>query len=187
MDTQIQISSAIFARLQKLAIPLVDSNDSVIARLIDYYERGEALDSSNSSNVNSYSPQRVKVFDCAFPPSLKHTKVLSAKLNGVDLGKDSNWNGLLYKAVHLANSMSKSPEELRRVIIINFVPYKKEDEGYRFLPETNLSVQGQDSNNAWKGIFHIAKQLGVPVDVEFVWRNKEDAEFPGATGRFIWK
>jgi hypothetical protein len=41
---------------------------------------------------------------------------------------------------------------------------KKEDEGYRYLADVNLSVQGQDANAAW------AKQLNCPFEVIFAWR-----------------
>jgi hypothetical protein len=74
-------------------------------------------------------------------------------------------------------------DEARRLIIVNFVPGEKKDEGYRFVPELGISVQGQDAKDSWKGASHIAKQLGVPVEVEFLWRMKEGAEFPGVTGR----
>jgi hypothetical protein len=60
---------------------------------------------------------------------------------------------------------------------------RKEDEGYRFMPEIGLSIQGQDANSAWRGARHIARQLGIPVETEFLWRHKEGAAFPGVTGR----
>jgi hypothetical protein len=47
---------------------------------------------------------------------------------------------------------------------------KKEDEGYRYLADVNLSVQGQDANAAWKGASHMAKQLNCPFEVIFAWR-----------------
>jgi hypothetical protein len=76
-----------------------------------------------------------------------------------------------------------SPEEARRLIIVNFVSRKKEDEGYHFMPELGISVQGQDANDSWKGASHLARKLGVPVEIEFLWREKEGAAFPGVTGR----
>src|ERR1700730_6333572 len=83
MDMQIQLSAATFARLQKLAIPLVDSIESVIGRLIDNYERLDSTQGSQTQSLNHFGPEHVKSFDCAFPPKLKHTKVLAAKLKGI--------------------------------------------------------------------------------------------------------
>ena len=59
---------------------------------------------------------------------------------------------------------------------------RKEDEGYHYLPEVNFSVQGQDANAAWRGVAFIAQNLNVPVEVSFLWRNKDGAEHPGKPG-----
>ena len=32
------------------------------------------------------------------------------------------------------------------------------------------------------GIVHLSQQLGIPVDVVFLWRHKAKAAFPGKTG-----
>jgi hypothetical protein len=57
------------------------------------------------------------------------------------------------------------------------------DEGYRFLSDIGISIQGQDSNGSWKGARHIAQKLGLQLSVTFKWREKEGAVFPGVTGR----
>jgi hypothetical protein len=98
------------------------------------------------------------------------------------LAKGANWNGLLVEAIRKARANVKTVEDLSRLIIVNFVSGRKEDEGYKYLPEASLSVQGQDANSAWKGAFHIAQQLRCPIEVMFVWRHKEGAAFPGETG-----
>lgn len=67
---------------------------------------------------------------------------------------------------------------------MNFVDGQKNDEGYRYLPDVGISIQGQDANGAWKAACYIAQQLGFPLTVTFVWREKEGAAFPGVTGRF---
>ena len=61
---------------------------------------------------------------------------------------------------------------------------KKTDEGFRFLSDVNLSIQGQDANSAWKAACHIAQRLGCPLTATFIWRDKEGAAFPGIIGRF---
>ena len=67
---------------------------------------------------------------------------------------------------------------------MNFVDGQKNDEGYRYLPDVGISIQGQDANGAWKAACHIAQQLGFPLTVTFVSREKESAAFPDVTGRF---
>ena len=65
---------------------------------------------------------------------------------------------------------------------INIVSGEKTDEGYHFLPDVALPVQGQDANGAWRTVMFIAQNLKASVEVSFLWRNKEGAENPGKTG-----
>jgi hypothetical protein len=90
----------------------------------------------------------------------------------------------LDEAIRAAKKRAKSDDDLKRLILVNTAVGKKEDEGYRYLSDAHISVQGQDSNAAWKAVFYIAKQLGIPFEVIFTWRAKEGAAFPGVTGRF---
>jgi hypothetical protein len=94
-----------------------------------------------------------------------------------------NWNGLLIAAVRLAKSKAKTVDEFKKMMLANFVVGPKNDNGYRHFPDLGISVQGQDANGAWRGASHIAMTLGVALSVTFVWREKEDAAFPGVTGR----
>lgn len=175
---QVDLSDSTFARLQRLAIPLVDNIDSVIGRLLDAY--GE-LGSSQMTAAASHDGARS--FDPASPPSLTHTKLLSARFGATSVDRGANWNSLLLLAIRTAKAKVATVDELRRFLIVNWVPGKKEDEGYKFVPDLGISIQGQDANAAWRGAFHIAQQLSCPIEVEFVWRNKEGAAFPGEAAR----
>ena len=62
--------------------------------------------------------------------------------------------------------------DARRIIIINWVRGRREYEGYKFVPELGISVQGQKATYAWKGASHIARQLGIPLEVEFLRRGQ---------------
>jgi hypothetical protein len=179
---QIEISVATFRRLQKLAEPLVDTPDSTIAGLIDCCEK-EKITSANDTNAH---PRSTRLFDCREAPDLTHTKVLAAKINGKTLGS-ANWNKLLSDAVILARSRCSTEHDLRRAIIINFVKGRKEDAGYHFIPAVNLSIQGQSAGDAWKAIWHIVKRFDLPIEVDFIWRDKPEAAFPGEAGQFVWK
>ena len=179
MSHQIELSDATFARLQKLAEPLVDSIETVINKLADFYEH----EHSTQPNPPPAPPaESARPFRAASPPDLTHTKVLSVAIEGTPL-TTRNWNGLLFEMVRRAKDRLSNGDEANRLIIVNFVHGRKDDEGYRFIPEVGLSVQGQDANAAWMGAYHIARQLGIQVNVEFLWRAKQGAAFPGATGR----
>jgi hypothetical protein len=181
---QIEISDSTFQRLQKLAKPLVDTTDSVIALLIDYYEKHKFTSAMESNFAPQYP---TKTFDCGDAPNLTHTKLVNAKVNGNALGNKNNWNKLLSEVVILTAGHCKTEEDLRRAIIVNFVKGRKEDNGYHFLPKVNLSIQGQSAGDAWKAIWHIVKRFDISIEVDFVWHNKPEAAFPGEAGRLIWK
>lgn len=170
---QIDLAPNVFNRLQKLAVPLVDTLDTVLTRVLDAYEHnGQASKAASTENApqNTYSPAAL--------PSLTHTKVLAARLNGISVS-GPNWNSLYLHLIRESKVTSKHADEVRRLILTNYVIGKKEDEGYRYLPEQGFSVQGVDANGAARGMFHIAKQMNWKLDVEFAWRQKEDAAFPG--------
>jgi hypothetical protein len=66
MDKEIKISDSIFERLQKLAVPLVDTTQSVIGKLLDFYESYQEkttlpMDSGSPPNPQEHkSPLRRK-------------------------------------------------------------------------------------------------------------------------------
>ena len=97
--------------------------------------------------------------------------------------REANWNGLLNAAVREAKARAGSAAELKQLVIIPFVDGQKTNEGYRFLSDIGISIQGQDSNVSWKGARHIAQRLGLQLSVTFEWREKERAAFPGVVGR----
>ena len=97
---------------------------------------------------------------------LTHTKVLAVEFCSKPLEhRDANWNGLLNAAIREAKARAKSAGELKQLIIVPFVDGQKTDEGYRFLSDIGISIQGQDSNGSWKGARHIAQKLGLQLSV----------------------
>jgi len=181
MSPSIDLSAATFSRLQSHAVPLVDTIESVINKLIDHFEK----EASSSASANGSDGQSVRMFNPNTPPDLTHAKILGVTFCGKSPGRgQDNWNGLLNMAVREARACAKSDAEFNDLMVINHVSGDKQDEGYRPLPGTGISVQGQDANGAWRAIAHIAQKLGCQVSVKFAWREKEGAAFPGITGQF---
>jgi hypothetical protein len=171
----VELSPQTFARLQALAVPLVDNIETVIGRLLETYE----------ARVPAAAAEAARQFNPLSPPSLTHTKVLAIEFCGKPLERgDATWNGLVNAAVRVARSHAKTAAELKQIVIIPFVEGPKTDEGFRYLVEAGVSIQGQDANGAWRAVSHIAQKLGLAVTVRFVWREKEDAAFPGVVGQF---
>jgi hypothetical protein len=183
MPNPLEVSPTTIARLQKHAKPFVDTVDSVINRILDHYENGLGRQADNEGDISTIGS--IRDFDPESPPDLTHTKVLSVNFNKRGFSRsDTTWNTLLNEAISLAKQSVKSDEQLKRLVMVNFVKGKKETEGYRYLADADLSVQGQDANAAWKAAYHIARQLQVPFEVIFTWRTKDGAAHPGVTGRF---
>jgi hypothetical protein len=55
----------------------------------------------------------------------------------------------------------------------------KTDQGYRYLADLGLSVQGLDSQDAWRCIAHVARALNIKVEIYFFWRDNPGAYLPG--------
>ena len=66
---------------------------------------------------------------------------------------------------------------------VNIVPHMKDDDGYRHLPQAGISYQGVNANAAANAMVALAKDIGATLDVDFEWRDKEQAAHPGKRGR----
>ncbi|MEY9772119.1 hypothetical protein ABIA14_004460 [Sinorhizobium fredii] len=181
MAPSVELTPQTFKRLQTHAVPLVDTIETVISRMIDSYE---SKGGASFGSAEGGDGQSVRMFNANTPPDLTHAKILGVTFNGQKLGRgQDNWNGLLNAAVREAKAKSKSPSEFKQLMVVNHVEGEKQDEGYRPLSGTGISVQGQDANGAWRAACHIAQQLGCDLSVKFAWREKDGAAYPGVTGQ----
>ena len=201
---KIEVSLETYDRLQRRAVPFEDSPDSVIARLLDKSGRegdgatageGAAIEKDGGGDVLSGSGEGgsaqafgadsgidVAVDDPFSPPSLKHTKVLRAEVDGREVPK-ANWTAVRHAVVAMA--LDQGGYNLRRLLEVwpmNAVETRKNDEGYSYYEDLGLSIQGQDANHAWQATAAVARALSVGVKVWFQWRTKPDAAHPGMRG-----
>lgn len=168
-------SDALFARLQSHAVPLVDTIDSVVERALDALEAAasEPLEASGTT-VHSLNP--------AAPPNLAHTTPKAMFLDGKRLAKsETYWNTLMHEVIRTASKKGLSVQYILDLMVVPGALGEKTNNGYKYLPDVGISVQGQDANGAWKQAYHIAETLNIPVKVEFSWQNKKAAAMPNAT------
>ena len=171
-----QIELSTFERLQRFAKPLVDTPDIVVNRALDALEQREINHIEHevlTENVRNINPRSL--------PDLKHTRVLAASLDRKSVHKP-NWNLLVYEILSYAMNQLNDFSEVQKHCPVNMVLGCKEDEGYRYLAEIGISVQGLSANNACEALVIIANSLNVELNVTIMWRNKEGAVFPGEKG-----
>ena len=72
-------------------------------------------------------------------------------------------------------------EKLRKIAAVNIVKVQNQMRAIT-TAECRISVQGQDAGGACKGVMFLVQNLKCPVEVSFLWRNKEGAEKSWKTG-----
>ncbi|MGA2858624.1 MAG: hypothetical protein ABSE40_17280 [Candidatus Sulfotelmatobacter sp.] len=189
MMPTLEIPETLFRRLQRLAIPLVDTHTTVLERVLDDYEsrRGNDSDAKPERPQAPEAGPATLVFSPDAPPDLRHASVLRARFAGKTA---SGWNKLVHEAHIEAMSRLGSLDALRTVTKSNFITGRASSEetrkGYRHVPEIDLSVQNVDAAHAWSNTLRLARHLRVDVSVDFEWMQKGDAAHPGKKGRLAW-
>lgn len=179
MPVPVELPDEVFSRLQKHAVPLIDTPLTVIVRALDALEAGDEEPAGLSSTDTA------RAFNPAAAPSLAHTKPLKACVDGEVLSKaETYWNPILFAVINAAAKRGTSADDLLELLTINSVKGEKHVHGYRYLPTAGISVQGQDADSAWKQAHRVASSVGVPVEVTFVWQDNQKAAMPNATGSF---
>ncbi|MFI5059713.1 MAG: hypothetical protein WA517_11085 [Candidatus Acidiferrum sp.] len=187
----IEIPDSLFARLQKLAVPLMDTPVTVIERLLGHYEAQKGQAGTGAGESGAQENRRAQPLSESEPgkvPNLRHTRILEAKFAG---RKADGWNGLVHIAHIEAVKRLGSVEAVRRIstskLMLGTANSDRARAGFRYVAEINTCIQNVGANQAWSNTFRLAKALKVPVEVELEWRDKREAAYPGKTARLLWK
>ena len=187
MMPQINVSQSLFTQLQTIAEPFVDTPESVIQKCVEFYlsnaKSTKAAGSAAEAPVATGEAGYMVVHPDA-APDLTFTRPMSIELEGKSFDKGSlYWNPLLFELVRIAGTKVKG-DKLKEMLLCNYADGEANaQQGYRFIKEAGISVQGQAANPAWKTIHHLVKTLGLTLDVVFMWEDKPKAAFPGKTAR----
>ena len=186
---QIEIPEPLLKRLQKHATPFVDTPVSVIERWADFFEQHSQPKSLGvGAKTVGAKPSLVEVsnegrrFDANRPPGLFHTRVRG----DFDGESFSNWNDLLRIAQVHAFKEAGDFETLRRITRAQIRQGSYSSEGYRFVPEIGVSIQGVDAGHAWEYALRLAMHLKVHLKAEIEWRHNDKAAHPGERGVIVW-
>lgn len=167
---QIEISDADYARLKALAEPFVDTPATVIGRLLDWYR--DDLREPLGAQEKSLPMMLTEV------PPLTHTKLLSSTLEGRAPQKNA-WDSLLVAALNAALEKLGDVDDLKRVSGANITIGRKETDGYKFVNSLGYSYQGVSAEDSIKIVRRICRHFNWRCDIDFEWRQKDDAFLPG--------
>ena len=183
----IEISDTTHNRLQAVAKPLVDTYDTVIARLLDQFEKGEGQSAAASAAPGEpiADDGRKMEFNWRNPPSLTHTTILSVNLNGSNFVKgDAYWNTILLRVIEAAHKQGMDKEALFAFLTVNKHMGEKTINGFKYVSDVGISFQGATSETAFRQIFELASHCGMKLQLHFRWQGKEDAAYPNREGFF---
>lgn len=177
MSYKIEIPDDLFAKLQKHAVPLVDTPIDVIERAV------RALEAGDEDAANAVSPAGERTFNPSAAPNLSFTTLKSARIAEKVLPKtDTYWNSVLHAVIMEAAAMGHPAQDIFDVISVNCQLGKREDNGFKYLENAGISIQGQAANSAWKQAYVIASSFGIELNVTFSWQANEKAAMPNASG-----
>ena len=175
----LKIEQTTFERLQHYAQPLVDTPDMVLTRVLDALERQEGQYTAEEDDSAAIVK---RLIDPRALPNLTHTKILDASLEGQRIIKP-NWNQLFGRMLVCGMNHFANVDKLRQVCPANMVQGCKEDEGYSYLDEVDISFQGMSANDACSALVAAAQSIGIGLEVTFMWRPKDGALHPGEKAR----
>ena len=114
-------------------------------------------------------------------PGLAFTKPLSASVDGKKI-RNPRWSAILLTMIGEIRAKGFRGDALVRELHIPAKAEQYEEEGFKYHPDLEISVQGQSASDAWKEIERIANTRRIPVTVEFWWRQNPKAQYPGQLG-----
>lgn len=191
LSYSVEIPDIIYQRLQTYATPFVDTPATVIEKLLNFYETHHSDDNYIYRQKNIQPPvnqnqtmNEIKNFKPDTLESLKHTKVRQAKFGGYSI-TSPNWNKIKIYAHEIAVRKLGFKKTIE-ITLSNVQEGEYTEDGYKYLKDINLSIQGQNSYDAWESTLKLARELSVTVEVEIEWRNKPDALYPGKKTTLSW-
>lgn len=181
----IEITDSDFQRLQKIAIPLVDTATTVVTRVLDIYENYFSTADRSASSEGQEEIERIGYSIDNLPP-LSHTRFMGGQFAG-EIPRKPKWDSFVCLALSVAFRKCQSVNELRRISGANIVEGFKDTEGYKLIDEYNFSYQGVSAERAAEISIQCAKALKCEMWFEFVWRDKEEAYRPGCRGHVSFR
>ena len=111
-----------------------------------------------------------------------HTVPRQINVGGVEIEKERYWNTLLAQVIRSEASNGADARSIVNVIQTPAKAGKYDGAGFRFLEDVNLSFQQLNSDRAWGEAYRIARHFRIPIEVRWIWQEKDKAHMPGGSG-----
>jgi hypothetical protein len=185
----IRVSEPTFQRLQAIARPFEDTPSSVIDLLLDLHEDVEAakpaalktrVQAKPAASESKLAPWR----ESNRVPELTHARIVTGSFAGRVV---RNWNDLIHVAHRVAFAQLKNFDKVQSMSKSHILRGHFRGGGFRHLKDLNISIQNVSANDAWRRALHMAKTLGVTVQMEVEWEHKSGAAHPGQRRKIGWQ
>lgn len=180
----VTLSDSTFAKLKALAEPFTDTPESVVLALAEAELSRRGIRANGNSMHQPKSPEVLSINPDSHV-NLTHTRLLSATVDRQPLHRPK-WNELREHLHVQALRRLGSFDALRAASSANLRSGRYEEDGYRYVPNGDFSIQGVDANHAWDHSLGLARRIEVAVEVMVEWRDKEGAALPGKRGVMKW-
>lgn len=179
----ITLSDDDFNNLKAISEPFVDHTPEIrISRLIvDEMKRMSVTPKGNSRH--RLQTETLSQFSPDTHDDLTFTKVLSATIDGREMHRPK-WNSFMNHVHVLGLKLLGSFDALEKATGARIRQGRYEEEGYRYLPDGDFSIQGVDANSAWNHSLSVARAVSMAIKVTFRWR--EDGVHPGQNSLLEW-
>ncbi len=74
-------------------------------------------------------------------------------------------------------------DRLNELYSENMIQGQKDGEGYSYIPESDISVQGLSADKACSALLTVAQSLNIELEIGFMWWRKVGATCPGEKAR----
>jgi hypothetical protein len=179
----IEVTQSTFEKLKALAEPLVDTAETVVARLVDTAKLQR--EGNGEERFPGLTPPGVHQLNPDKPGNLAFTRVTGAKLGARAMHRP-NWNRILRETHLMAIGSLGSIDAVRKISGAHLRADRYEGEGFTYVSEGDFSIQGVDSNLAWENSLRIAKHLRIPLEIDLRWYERDGAAHPGERGNLRW-
>ncbi len=97
-----------------------------------------------------------------------NSKIIKCFINGIKFNK-LKYNSIIYRLYHLINNTNK----IKFYSLLKIIDGEKNINGYKYIKNLNISVQGNDSNKCIKEIFKQSTNNNINIIISIQFHNKK--------------